>query len=105
MLALTDSAVDAVRQVLVEAEEDLGLRIAVQAGGCSGFRYQLELVPAAEDGDEILEVSGLKIFIDSESVTLLDGAEVDYVDDVGGSGFIFNNPNAKSGCSCGKSFC
>jgi iron-sulfur cluster assembly protein len=106
MLALTDSALDAVRQVLAKiTDEGTGLRIAVQTGGCSGYRYSLAIDSAVQDGDEVIEFPGVTVFIDADSWSLLDGAEVDFVESVSGAGFVFNNPNAKSSCGCGKSFC
>jgi len=106
MLALTDNAVAAVQRVLADAEDDIaGLRIAVESGGCSGNRYKLELEVEAEDGDEILEFAGVKVFVDSTSKPLLDGVQVDFVESIEGSGFVFDNPNAAQKCGCGKSFC
>ncbi len=106
MIALTDNALDAVRRVLADAEEaTAGLRIAVETGGCQGYRYRLELddQPAADDA--VVDCRGVKLFVDASSWPLLDGAEVDFVDGVEGAGFVFNNPNAKAKCGCGKSFC
>ncbi|HLN22423.1 MAG TPA: iron-sulfur cluster assembly accessory protein [Patescibacteria group bacterium] len=106
MLALTDNAVDAVRRVLADAQEAVaGLRITVETGGCSGYQYKLGLEIEPQDGDEVVDCSGVKVFIDQTSQPLLEGAEIDFVEDVSGAGFVFHNPNAKSSCGCGKSFC
>lgn len=106
MIALTDSAVDAVRRVMDEAGVVvLGLRIAVETGGCSGYRYSLGLETETIEGDAVFDFSGIKVFVDPQSWPLLDGARVDFVNDVSGVGFVFDNPNAKAKCGCGKSFC
>ncbi|PKU21898.1 HesB/IscA family protein [Telmatospirillum siberiense] len=106
MIALTDNAVDAVRRVLEDSEDGVaGLRISVETGGCSGYLYKLGLESEPLDGDAVVDFAGVKVFVDSDSWPLLDGAEVDFVEDVSGTGFVFNNPNAKAKCGCGKSFC
>ena len=106
MIALTDSAVDAVRRVLEDAEEvAAGLRISVETGGCSGYRYKIGLEAEPLEGDAVVDFSGVKVFIDPDSWLLLDGVEVDFVNEVSGAGFMFNNPNAQATCGCGKSFC
>ena len=106
MLALTENAVDAVRRVLADSDDDVaGLRITVETGGCSGYRYKLGLESEPQEGDAVVEISGLLVFIDPVSQPLLAGAEIDFAEDVSGAGFVFNNPNAKSQCGCGKSFC
>jgi iron-sulfur cluster assembly protein len=106
MIALTDNAVDAVRRILEDAENvAAGLRIAIETGGCSGYRYKLGLEAEPLDDDAILDFAGVKIFVDAESWPLLNGAEIDFVNDVERIGFVFNNPQANSHCGCGKSFC
>ena len=104
MLALTENAVSAVRKVLETSDEVVGLRIMVATGGCSGFRYQLGLDNNAQDGDQVLTFDDVTVYVDAESQPLLAGCEIDFVEDLTGSGFIFNNPNAQSKCGCGKSF-
>lgn len=105
MLALTDSAVDAVRRVLTSSEDGAtGLRIMVSSGGCSGFQYQMGLESAAQEGDKVYEFGDVKVFVDPSSQELLEGVQVDFVEELAGSGFVFNNPNAASKCGCGKSF-
>lgn len=106
MIALTDTAIEAVRRVMARADEDIaGLRIGVETGGCSGLRYKLELEAAAQEGDEILDYSGFKLFIDASSRMHLAGVQVDFVENADGAGFVFDNPNAANKCGCGKSFC
>ena len=104
MLTLTPSAVDKVKAILTERGEEGGLRIAVVGGGCSGFQYQMSLDKAANADDQVLEMDGLKIFVDTRSLLYLNGTRVDYVDGLTGSGFKFENPNSKGSCGCGESF-
>ena len=80
-----------------------GLRIYVQGGGCSGFSYGMVLDEAA-DGDQIFEKDGVKVIVDPMSLRYLEGAEVDYKEDLMGGGFAIKNPNATSTCGCGHSF-
>jgi iron-sulfur cluster assembly accessory protein len=104
MIHLTDSAVDAMRTAISGAGKQ-GLRIAVQSGGCSGLKYQLGLVSEGAPHDIVLEQGGVTVFVEPESEPHLKGTVVDFVTSVEGSGFTFDNPNAKSRCGCGKSFC
>ena len=106
MITLTDTAVGEVRKFM-EAEnlgEEAGLRIRVVPGGCSGFSYSMQIEEGPREGDEILDQSGLRVFVDMFSRQYLDGVQVDYVNSVMGSGFTFSNPNASGSCGCGSSF-
>ena len=80
------------------------LRMYVQGGGCSGLSYGMGLEKAPEDDDLILDQNGVKLIIDSYSINHLEGANVDYVESLMGSGFKITNPNVKKSCSCGSSF-
>lgn len=105
-LMLTESAINEVRKFM-EAEsagEEAGLRIRVVPGGCSGFSYSMQIEDAPRPGDDILDQSGLRLFVDKFSRQYLEGVQVDYVNSVMGSGFTFNNPNATGSCGCGSSF-
>ena len=82
-----------------------GLRIAVMAGGCSGFQYALNFENEKRDNDIVYEVDGLTLYVDSMSAQYLEGTSVDYVMNPSGSGFTFDNPQATGGCGCGQSFC
>src|SRR5271165_3198338 len=105
MINLTDSALDAVQNAIAGAAEPVGgLRIMVEAGGCAGFKYMMGLVNEAEPDDTVIERNGVKVFVDMKSHDLLAGTTIDFVVALEGSGFTFENPNAKSSCSCGKSF-
>ena len=104
MLTLTPTAVEKVKSILAARGEEGGLSTAVVGGGCSGFQYQMTLDRQANPDDKIIEQDGLKVFVDTRSLLYLNGARVDYVDGLTGSGFKFENPNAKGSCGCGESF-
>jgi len=105
MIHLTDSALNAVQSAIDGAKDPVdGLRIMVEAGGCAGFQYKMGLVREANPDDTVIERNGVKVFIDNNSHELIAGTTIDYVMAVQGSGFTFDNPNAQSSCSCGKSF-
>jgi iron-sulfur cluster assembly protein len=102
---LTPAAADAVQELL--SKRDLGemaLRVFVSGGGCSGFQYGMALEDNIRDTDIVSEQHGVKLVVDEISINYLDGAKVDYVDEVMGSGFKIENPNAVSTCGCGSSF-
>jgi len=84
--------------------DDCGIRIQVLPGGCSGFRYGLDLAQEPETDDIIIKVNEIKIFTDVFSAQYLNGTTIDWVESVMGSGFTFENPNATGGCGCGSSF-
>ena len=73
-------------------------------GGCSGLQYKLSFEPAAREGDEVLEVGGVKVFVDPESRQHIEGTTLDYVVGLHGAGFKFLNPKEKDRCGCGESF-
>ena len=105
MLTMTDTATTKVQEFLAQnGRPESGLRVRVVGGGCSGFQYQLALDDAAREDDEIYEQNGIKLFVDSRSKLYLDGTQIDYVEDIMGSGFRFNNPNSTGSCGCGESF-
>ncbi|WP_025038639.1 HesB/IscA family protein [Bradyrhizobium sp. DOA9] len=105
MINLTDSTVKAVKAAISAAPQPAsGLRVSVEAGGCAGFKYMMGLAAEHNPGDTVVERSGVKIFVDSESQEHLNGTTIDLVLTPDGSGFTFDNPNAKSRCSCGSSF-
>ena len=87
-----------------EASPSLMLRIAVSGGGCSGFQYGFSLDNAQLEDDVLFEQSGVKVVIDSTSLDLLQGSEIDFVEELVGSSFQVRNPNATSSCGCGNSF-
>jgi iron-sulfur cluster assembly protein len=105
VVSLTDAAAVKLRDLTKdETSTDIGLRVYVYSGGCSGFRYGMMLEDAPTPEDRILDANGIKVYVDGKSVDLLQGAEIDYVDTLMGAGFTVNNPNAVSACGCGSSF-
>jgi iron-sulfur cluster insertion protein len=102
---LTERAARRIGEILAdEARPELKLRITVNGGGCSGFQYGFALDDRDEDGDIAVEREGAKVVIDGMSLLYLMGCEVDFVEDLTGSYFRVNNPNAASSCGCGNSF-
>lgn len=107
MLALTESAVNAIRRVIETADAPtVGLRIMAESGGCSGYRYKMGLDTRINDDDSVIRVDGVTVLVDAESQSALAGVQVDFVDSLDGSGFVIENPNSKGGCSsCGSHSC
>jgi iron-sulfur cluster assembly accessory protein len=105
MVTLSPTAISKVREILDSQEpKPAGLRIAVVGGGCSGFSYSMAFESSPGLLDKSYEFEGLRVFVDQASLLYLDGAKVDYVETLEGSGFKFENPNVKSTCGCGSSF-
>lgn len=104
-IILTDAAAVKVRTLLeAEGRDDLSLRLSVQPGGCSGYRYQLFFDDRSLDGDVVKEFSGVRVVTDRMSAPYLSGASVDFVDTIEKQGFVIDNPNAAGSCACGDSF-
>lgn len=106
MITLTPTATQEVKR-LIEKEQkpNLGLRLGVKGGGCSGMSYVLALEEAApKQYDTVFEQDGIKLLVDAKSQLYLDGMTVDFKSSVMGGGFEFQNPNAKKSCGCGTSF-
>jgi len=104
-VTLTERAARRVAQVLSREPEGTVLRVSIEGGGCSGFQYRYDLTrePAAED-DIVLGANGATVLIDPVSAGFLEGAEIDFVDDLMGQAFQIRNPNAIASCGCGTSF-
>ncbi|PHX97640.1 MAG: iron-sulfur cluster assembly accessory protein [Gemmatimonadetes bacterium] len=108
-LAVTMTAAAAVEvRKFMDAEqvspEVGGLRVSVQPGGCSGFKYSLLIEDKPADDDTVVTQDGYKVFVDPFSMQYMAGITIDYVTSMQGSGFTFKNPNATGGCGCGSSF-
>lgn len=104
---LTGRAAEEVQKFIVQEQvpaESAGLRVSVLPGGCSGFKYSLNIEERALDDDFVTEVNGVRLFVDGFSAQYLSGITIDYVSSMQGSGFTFSNPNATGGCGCGSSF-
>ena len=104
-IVLTENAARRIAMLRAqENAENAFLRIAVSGGGCSGFQYGLSLDDHRNDDDFLFERDGIGVVVDDVSLGLLNGAEVDFVEDLMGASFRINNPNAASSCGCGNSF-
>ena len=105
MITITESAVEKIRDIIAEENNpSLKLRVFVQGGGCSGFSYGFTLDDTQAEDDWDLDVDGIHVLVDSMSGGYLQGAEIDYKDDVMGAAFSIKNPNAQTTCGCGSSF-
>jgi iron-sulfur cluster assembly accessory protein len=105
MVTLTDIAADKVNQFMEGqgAEGDVGLRVGVRGGGCSGFQYALALDERRDD-DHVFDVAGIPVLVDPASLRYVDGSTVDFTESFQGSGFEVSNPNVVASCGCGSSF-
>lgn len=103
-ITLTTRAAARIKDITAREAGMSALRIAVNGGGCSGFQYEFKLEPSAADGDLVIERDGATALIDAMSQEFLDGAEIDFVDDLMGQSFKIKNPNATASCGCGTSF-
>ena len=106
-LSITDRAGEQVKRFMEQEKvpaESAGLRVAVLPGGCSGFKYGLNIEEKPFDDDIILDTNGVKVFVDAFSAQYLAGVTIDYVSSMQGAGFTFSNPNSTGGCGCGSSF-
>jgi iron-sulfur cluster assembly protein len=106
-LTLTERAGQEVKKFLAEEKvspESAGLRVGVLPGGCSGFRYSLNIEEHPAADDVVVESAGVRLFVDEFSAPYLNGTVIDYKSNFQESGFAFENPNASGGCGCGSSF-
>lgn len=105
MLTITDSAIEKIRDILAEENNpNIKLRVFVQGGGCSGFSYGFTLDEEKNEDDFVVHKDELEILIDSMSAQYIQGATVEYKEELMGSQFVIQNPNASSTCGCGSSF-
>jgi len=105
MINITENARAKIIDLLAEENNPkLALRAFVQGGGCSGFSYGFTFDEEQNDDDFVVEEAGFKLYVDSMSMQYMTGANVDYKEDIMGSSFVINNPNATSTCGCGSSF-
>ncbi|NKB75611.1 MAG: iron-sulfur cluster insertion protein ErpA [Gammaproteobacteria bacterium] len=104
-LKISDGAVNRINQLLLTKDDpNLMLRVFIQGGGCSGFQYGFQFDKDSQDDDITVEKEGITVLVDMLSLQYLNGAEIDYKDDLLGSRFLVNNPNASTTCGCGSSF-
>jgi|SRR4051794_31671562 iron-sulfur cluster assembly accessory protein len=102
---MTPNAVAKVKEIMAQQNPvPAGLRVGVVGGGCSGFSYSMSFENGAGMMDKVIDLEGLKVYVDATSMMYLQGVLVDYVETLEGAGFKFENPNVKSTCGCGSSF-
>ena len=102
---ITDLAAKKIAEIFVaQSKQDYGLRIEVVPGGCSGYMYNFMIDKEPTFEDTVIEEKGVKVFIDPESMEMLRGSTIDYIDSLQGAGFKVENPNSGGSCGCGKSF-
>ncbi len=105
IVSLTEAASMKLHELTAEeTNPDVGLRVYVYSGGCSGFRYGMMLEDQPTADDRVMRAGDIRVYVDENSVQYLQGSEIDYVDTLMGAGFTVNNPNAVSACGCGSSF-
>lgn len=101
---ITPTACDEVKKLILgESKPEIGLRLGVKGGGCSGLSYDIKFTPK-ENGDTVIAMEGFNVFMDAKSIIYLKGMQLDYQGGLNGKGFVFSNPNATSTCGCGESF-
>ncbi|MGR3914504.1 MAG: iron-sulfur cluster insertion protein ErpA [Gammaproteobacteria bacterium] len=104
-LTISSGAIERINQLLAgKGEPNLKLRVFIRGGGCSGFQYGFQFDSAKQEDDVSVERDGVEVLVDMLSLQYLGGAEIDYQDDLMGSRFLINNPNATTTCGCGSSF-
>jgi iron-sulfur cluster assembly accessory protein len=105
-ITLTSAAIEKVAELIAAeaADEVLALRVAVKAGGCSGFNYDMYFDSEVAGDDVVSEFGTVRVVVDAESAGLLTGATLDFADGLSGAGFHITNPNATRTCGCGNSF-
>ena len=105
-VTITEKAAEKIRYFAEKdgITEDVGLRVAVKGGGCSGLTYDLKITNQELETDKVVEQYGVKVMVDKKSYIYLVGTELDFSAGLNGKGFVFENPNAKKACGCGTSF-
>ena len=103
-ISLTQSAAERVRQYLDRRGRGVGLRIGIRKTGCSGFAYIIDYADSIEPADAVFDESGVTVVVDSDSLKLIDGTQVDFVREGLNEAFKFRNPNVRGECGCGESF-
>ena len=102
--AVSERAAEQIAAIVASQARPAALRVAVLAGGCSGFQYKFELDEAVQPDDLVVDTGAARVVVDPVSMDLLAGAQLDYTDELMGSHFTVRNPNATSACGCGTSF-
>lgn len=103
VVAVTEAAAEEVKTLLQEEKDKEGLRLEIRGGGCSGMSYGLSF-DNKQEKDHVVEMHGIKVFVDPKSAIYLKGTVLDYHNGLEGKGFVIKNPQAKNSCGCGNSF-
>ena len=103
-ISLTSSAADRIKNFLSTRGHGVGLRLGIKKTGCSGYAYVVNYADEVKNADIVFEQQGVKVIVDKESLSFIDGTEVDFVKQGLNEAFKFRNPNEKTGCGCGESF-
>ncbi len=105
-VAISEKAADKIRLFAGKdgITDNVGVRVAVKGGGCSGLTYDLSITDQELPSDKVVEQHGVKVMVDKKSYIFLVGTELEFSDGLNGKGFVFSNPNAKKTCGCGTSF-
>ena len=105
-MILTENATRRILALIKDENASLPLmfRIMISGGGCSGFQYRFSLESQTDEKDTVFEENGLKVVVDEASLSLVEGAQIDYVEELIGASFVVKNPNASTSCGCGNSF-
>ncbi|MAZ59435.1 MAG: iron-sulfur cluster assembly accessory protein [Chloroflexi bacterium] len=105
-VAITEKAAEKIKYFATKdgVSDNVGLRVAVKGGGCSGMTYDLDITNEERESDKVVEQFGVKVMVDKKSYIYLVGTVLDFSDGLNGKGFTFENPNAKKACGCGTSF-
>lgn len=103
-ISLAPAALQRIQSYLAQNPDALGLRFGVKRTGCSGWSYVVDLARDAREGDTVSEFEGVRVYVDADSLSLVDGTEIDFLKQGLGEQFVFRNPNVKGECGCGESF-
>jgi iron-sulfur cluster assembly protein len=103
-ISLAPAALQRIRGYLIDTPSALGLRFGVKRTGCSGWSYVVDLAREVKPDDVVNEQDGIRVYIDPDSLALVDGTEIDFLKQGLSEQFVFRNPNVKAECGCGESF-
>ena len=103
-ITLTPAAATRAKHFVESDPSGIGLRFAVARTGCSGWGYRVDVSRTVNEGDAVFEQEGVKVIVDAQSLSLVDGTTIDFVRKGLNQEFVFNNPNAAAECGCGESF-
>lgn len=103
-ITVSEHAANHIRRHLQKRGKGIGMRLSIRLTGCSGMAYKMDYVDEPIDGDQLIELGDVKVFIDPKSLPFIDGTHVDYAREGLNEGFKFVNPNEKAACGCGESF-